>query len=221
MKKITVIFTLTIAVLMVCFLTATPVLATMPPQPNYSPGTANLTDNSYAEWDTDLPSNDFFAYGHPGWQDDAQHPATTELFLRYDCTNKVLYALCLPLPGYTMDAVAINDAWIRTPDNNGTFLMKPGGAGNWQWLKDPSQNVIGWEASSAALSIPFNSTICFHSNVNGGATSGSVGKASPLYIICPVQSVPELPTIGLLGLSLAGLAGFIVIKARGRKATAR
>jgi len=161
-----------------------------PPQATYA--TASV-DGISGEWDL---VGDFFSLMYRAGK--TNKPVESRAYLRYDCTDGVMYVLVLMEPtsvGY-IDPLA-QTAWIAINDQNNKMVTENAGddgiAADFQWIGQGydgnPQHVRGYEASFAIGQGSY--TIIFHVDVvdvNGGQTSASPGfpgTGPALTIECP------------------------------------
>ncbi len=137
-------------------------------------GTATV-DGSFAEWDL---VNDFFAPMHNAGN--PSHPILSNLYLRYDCAENLLYILVLDLDdGLPVDQNN-GDAWVKIYQNgwSNNKLIDGSGAGNtsprgFAWIPDGSGGVLGYEAFA---SLPTGYFEHFEAHINISGNTSSSGK---------------------------------------------
>lgn len=148
------------------------------PEPSY--GTA-VVDGKYIEWDLGA---DHFADMHEAYN--ANKDVLSKLYLRYNCSAKVMYVLVLRVPPYEVQPTA-DDAWVRIDSAEGAPVVS-GTTGNdgippdFEWVKNDTGTIIGYEASFPLE--PGTHTIGAHIQIKPGRTSGTIDKQIPLVINC-------------------------------------
>lgn len=148
------------------------------PEPSY--GTA-VVDGKYIEWDLGA---DHFADMHEAYN--ANKDVLSKLYLRYNCSAKVMYVLVLRVPPYEVQPTA-DDAWVRIDSAEGAPVVS-GTTGNdgippdFEWVKNDTGTIIGYEASFPLE--PGTHTIGAHIQIQPGRTSGTIDKQIPLVINC-------------------------------------
>ncbi|BBL66103.1 hypothetical protein [Methanosarcina mazei] len=146
--------------------------------PSY--GTA-IVDGKYIEWDLNA---DHFADMHEAYN--ANKDVLSKLYLRYNCSAKVMYVLVLRVPPYEVQPTA-DDAWVRIDSAEGAPVVS-GTTGNdgippdFEWVKNDTGTIIGYEASFPLE--PGTHTIGAHIQIKPGRTSGTIDKQIPLVINC-------------------------------------
>jgi hypothetical protein len=194
-------------------------LAASAAAPNVALGTA-VVNGSASEWGTLNSSN-------PAWFSemcggfaatcDAGHPATSNLFLRYDCNSGTLYALDSVIGNNTVDTSANQ---FIAQDTAGNKLVSntsgnDGVAPDFQYIGN-----VGWEmsvklapntAANPKYSLWFEATV-------GGTTSGTHNKFTDVVLTCApsavtVASLSADATDSRLNLALVALsaAGLVVL----------
>lgn len=175
----------------------------VPPYPNA--GDANvdgLVTGDTPDWNLTVGSLDWFAPMYEGWNNNNKDRILSNLYLRYDCDNEIMYVVVYQA---TWDGVLIPvlvqeaDAWIAiTSTSNKVVLGSSGDDGiapDFQWIDvgydSDNTHARGYEAS---FPLAKNSTykIIAHANVlyNGGsATSGTGGQDIDLNVDCSVLPV--------------------------------
>ncbi len=147
--------------------------------PSY--GTA-IVDGKYIEWDLNA---DHFADMHEAYN--ANKDVLSKLYLRYNCSAKVMYVLVLRVPPYEVQPTA-DDAWVRIDSAEGGAPVVSGTTGNdgippdFEWVKNDTGTIIGYEASFPLE--PGTHTIGAHIQIKPGRTSGTIDKQIPLVINC-------------------------------------
>jgi len=112
------------------------------PEPNY--GSGITVDGSYSDWDL---TNDYFADMYEAG--DSTKNVTSQLYLRYNCTEKVMYALVLEKDPYKA-VLSPDDAFIVITNVNNKVVN--GNSGNdgvppdFKWV-NVSDDLKGYEAS--------------------------------------------------------------------------
>jgi len=110
-------------------------------QPSY--GAADV-DGSSAEWNL---TGDFFANMHRAG--DSTKEVEAKLYLRYDCTNRVMYVLVLAEPGVDILADLPSDSYVKinkskkVDGNSGDNGIPP----DFTWIGRSGDRAYGWEAS--------------------------------------------------------------------------
>jgi len=150
--------------------------AANPPQPTY--GTANV-DGNYGEWNL---TNDLFAKMYEAGNPDKTH--LSNLYLRYDCENHVLYALVLRV-GNAMPEKEENNAWIKIYELSNSPQVYGGSGDNgvppdFRWVYAGYNRLIGYEASFFLAEGTYNEFEA-HINIWRDKTS-STGKRAQGYI---------------------------------------
>lgn len=187
---------------MVAFLPLAPLsVSATPPLPSL--GTA-VVDGQYGEWNL---TADFFANMYRAGK--PNKPLESKLFLRYDCTKQVMYALVLVEPGAVgyIDSSA-STAWIAINANNNKVVNELAGNDgvppDFAWVGrgyDGGQwHVLGYEASFPIR--PGSYIIMAHINIwdaraQTSATTGFPGTGPQFEIHCPTNTV-EAATFGAL-----------------------
>jgi hypothetical protein len=149
-----------------------------------------VVDGDYGEWDL---TNDYFADMYKAAS--TSKPVLSKLYLRYDCSSSILYALILSEPGIqvVLDIAPANlqDPYIKVNGNllvNGTY----GNYGTppdieWIGLSGDSHYADGWEAS-VPLSQGNYIDLNVHNNIWDSIeqqTSAVANRAINLSISCP------------------------------------
>ncbi|MGD2206651.1 MAG: hypothetical protein PVH17_07720, partial [Anaerolineae bacterium] len=137
MKKLKKFTVSAVLGLLVLALSATGLMAASPPQPTY--GRANV-DGSPGDWNL---VDDFFANMYRAG--DPTKKVESKLYLRYDCTDQVLYALVLVEDG-VLGLEQPGDAWLKIDGRPGNLI--DGTMDDFAWVRDGQGNVIGWEGSA-------------------------------------------------------------------------
>ncbi|MBI4789846.1 MAG: hypothetical protein HY782_22665 [Chloroflexi bacterium] len=170
-------------------LSATMVAAATPPQPTYG---AAVIDGVTGEWSL---TNDFFAEMHRAFN--PKQKLESKLYLRYDCSKKVLNALVLAEPGVGV-LQQPGDAWIKLAGSAGNLV--DGNSGNNGVAPDFSWVYVGgalrgYEASAPLAEGNYKFTAHIEVSDGGAQTSGTDRKTDPngipLEIKCPV-GVPSI-----------------------------
>ncbi len=128
---------------LIFFLSLTPMLEAQ------SYGNAYSVDGDISEWDL---SNDYFAHMFRAGKTDKE--VESYLYLHYDCTNAVMYALVLTKDGIPGEKTS-DDAWITIGSNSNKVVKGSSGddgtAPDFQWYNSGylgnSNYVRGYEAS--------------------------------------------------------------------------
>jgi uncharacterized repeat protein (TIGR01451 family) len=152
------------------------------------PGTTFDTasvDGNVGEW-TDA---DFFADMYRAG--DPTKQVESKLYLRYDCTTKVLYARVAVVGNVTIKADLPSDSFIKLGNpiklvdgNSGDNDIAPDFA--WVGLMNNGTIATGWEASTPLAEGSY-SNLNIHAQVESGGsqTSAVAGRAIPLLLNCP------------------------------------
>ena len=162
--------------------------------PNPSKGTA-VVDGNPGEWDL---TADFFArMTDAGYED---RPTLANLYLRYDCTDEVLYSLVLVVDGQHAQQTRPENAYIRI---DGTGKLVSGLSGNdgtppdFSWVNGDGTFADGFEASGPLA--PGSYTVRAHiliddDSADGYAPVDTVSRDVPLVIDCPTPTPTPTPT---------------------------
>lgn len=157
------------------------------PEPNY--GSGITVDGSYSDWDL---TNDYFADMIRAGGQGGQTTVESKLYLRYDCTNQVMYALVLVEPGVKAIESA-DDAWIAIDEDesDGASSSNKVTFTQFSWVYEAGVP-IGYEASfSLPLEDQTDKTgiyyIFAHIQVDDGGsqTSATDRDGTLLEISCP------------------------------------
>ena len=188
-------------------------------EPSYSPPSGAITvDGNSGEWDLNA---DLFAY-----MTEAENHGVapyyvfrSKLYLRYDCTEGVLYAMVLLEPDTVINDSKSENLFIKVNTtteteyvNNGIELVN-GNTGYDGFAPDlhyiiVSNKIIGWEASAPLAAGTYR--ICVRTQVDtstGVKTSGTGSNqyGIPLKINCGTTPIPEFPTVALPVAAIIGL----------------
>ncbi len=162
--------------------------------PNPSKGTA-VVDGNPGEWDL---TADFFArMTDAGYED---RPTLANLYLRYDCTDEVLYSLVLVVDGQNAQQTRPENAYIRI---DGAGKLVSGLSGNdgtppdFSWVNGDGTFADGFEASGPLA--PGSYTVRAHiliddNSADGYAPVDTVSRDVPLVIDCPAPTPTPTPT---------------------------
>ena len=187
---------------MIMIIGAVGIFATQPVQahcPNPSYGTA-VVGGDYSEWSL---TDDFFANMYEGWNQNGKDRVTATLYLRYDCSQQVLYVLVLakepsgPTYGPIATGAKGGDNWVALDGIDSKTVNQ--GSGNdgvppdfaWIGLSGDGNFADGWEASFSMS--PGSHHIWVHASVwySGAAnTSGTETQkhGHDLCVSCPPVS---------------------------------
>lgn len=200
-KRISTLVAMCSILLLAMFFTPAQALAL---QPAY--GSGIVVDGDPGEWDL---TNDFFADMYVAGN--SNNPVLSKLYLRYDCSTNLLYALVLDVigDGLTPDQEP-DEAWIKVynigwPNN---LLIDGEGGGNtlprgFEWVYetpgDDTTPLLGFEAY-AQLSEGTYTEFEVHLNICGETSSTgkeSQGNAIPLIIECDLleMNLPQQFTL--------------------------
>jgi hypothetical protein len=202
-KSIRLLMALISAVMLmvsICSLAVWAYVPAAPPQPAYiEPGDSppTIVDGDPGEWNlADDGTGDFFAEMYNAGNPDQNWPGyavLSKLYLRYDCSTHILYALVLKEP----DVTALEqpeDAWLKLYDMgwSNDKLIDGNGEGNttprgFEWVYqvpgDDTSTLLGYEAY-ASLS-EGSHDLEAHLQVNPDDRTSSTGKDGiDLNIIC-------------------------------------
>lgn len=165
--------------------------AASPPVPAF--GTATV-DGDESEWNlAEDGSGDFFANMWRAGRSDKKNPSIdAKLYLRYDCTNEILYALVLGVTGKVL--ASPDDNFIKSgkstklvdgDDNN------DGTPPDFAWIGLNSGKAEGWEAA-VSLSEGTYDNLNIHAqvSVNGKKQTAAVDdSAIDLEVLCETTAV--------------------------------
>jgi hypothetical protein len=197
MNKFRIVSILCLLGLLVMFLAPVAVTAAVPPQPTY--GTATV-DGDAGEWDL---TNDFFADMYRAANSGMK--VESKLYLRYDCENRVLYALVLPVedvpvlaePDNTFVKLGNSTTLVDGNDNNDGIPQ------DFAWINSHYDDTLGmqiadgWEASCELDEGTYNN-LNVHTNVwdDGESQTSAVDDRSiDLVIDCePVGTTTTTTT---------------------------
>jgi uncharacterized repeat protein (TIGR01451 family) len=152
--------------------------------PSTTFGTANVDGNTNEWTDADFFA-DMYRAGDPTKQ------VESKLYLRYDCTTKVLYARVAAVGNVTIKADLPSDSFIKLGNplklvdgNSGDDGTAPDFA--WVGLMNNGTIAAGWEASTPLAEGSY-SNLNIHAQVESGGsqTSAVAGRAIPLLLNCP------------------------------------
>jgi uncharacterized repeat protein (TIGR01451 family) len=152
-----------------------------PPQP--SAGVANV-DGNPGEWNL---AADFFADLRLG--SNATNPVLAKLYLRYDCTERTLYALVLAEQGVRLRTADPGEAYIAV-DGKKIFHGSSGDDGtppDFRWVDEAGGTAGGYEGSGEVL--PGTHQLRAHAKVpatdpDGYETIDIAGRTVPLVVAC-------------------------------------
>ena len=176
----------------------------------------------YGEWNTGM---DFFAdMNEIQVQGEPNSDLLSNLYLRYDCTNGILYAMVL-LNDFDNHVINVTEnemlfVKVNKTDNinqmvlvnNGIVLVNgntdDGGTAPDLHYITVSNKIIGWEASAPLAAGTYR--ICVRTQVDtstGVKTSGTGSNqyGIPLKINCGTTPIPEFPTVALPVAAIIGL----------------
>lgn len=185
-KKLTIVFMAAIVAL-VAFISSASAAA---PAPNY--GSGITVDGNTNDWTL---GTDYFADMIRAGGLGGQTTVESKLYLRYDCTNEVMYALVLVEPGVQALTQA-DDAWIAIDGNNNKVTFT-----RFEWVYDANDVPIGYEAS---FSLPLKDQtartgsyyLLAHIQVfdDGESQTSATDRTNkdgiPLEISCPITPPP-------------------------------
>lgn len=183
-RRVRLLFPLAVFLTLLIPLTIEFAHAADPPVPTYGAATV---DGNTSEWDL---NTDFFADMIKAAGLGGQTDVLSKLYLRYDCSTGVLYALVLATAGHTIDAdsnsdehfiklgqtTKLVDASDRPPD--GTLPDF-----EWVGLSGDGKTADGWEAAVSLAAGDYNN-FNVHTNVDNGETSQVLNKGIELSISC-------------------------------------
>lgn len=194
----------TLSLLLVATLTLSPIASAAAPEPNY--GTATV-DGNPGEWDTILPSDDFFADMIKAGGQGGQTTVLGHLFLRYDLSTNTLYVLVL-----TADRTRSME---KDSDGSETFVNIDGSkvvssaSSTFAWVNDNSTHAEGFEASFTLMQGTYD--LYVHTNVYQGGESQT---SATLRTGIPLTVVPEPATIIAFASIAAATGLFVAYKRR-------
>jgi hypothetical protein len=167
-------------------LTYLPIYAATPPEPTYGTADVNGDDSEWA-----IPGDffsDMYRAGNP-----ANVPILAKLYLRYDCTNNILYVLVQTESGVILDLSKTDEHWVeidgtkKVNDLSGDDGTPP----DFAFVPTSGPPYTGWEASISLL--PGTYTLEVHSNVIDAAgnqqTSDTDRAGIDLFICCGGQTI--------------------------------
>ena len=187
----------------IVLLTALVAPATLAAAPNPSPGSVTV-DGDTGDWSLGA---DFFADMTDAGL--AGRPVLAKLYLRYDCSAEVLYALVLAQNGEKARQDRPENAYVRI-DGSGKLI--DGNDGNngtppdFAWVNGDGSLADGWEGSGSLA--PGEYTIRSHVLIADGSADGyapadPIGREVPLVIECagvePTPTPTPTPTPGATG----------------------
>jgi hypothetical protein len=165
MKKFSSMLIIALAFLALVVL---PVAAT-PPQPTL--GTAGVDEFS-GEWNL---TDDFFANMHEAGR--TSKDVLSKLYLRYDCTNEILYSLVILEDGYILNHAGSGEHYIKV---DGAKMVDESygdddSAPDFAFLNQLDPNYEGWEASTP---LPKNQTFALNVHTQVDTVGGQTGQTS-------------------------------------------
>ena len=171
-------------------------------EPSYTPPSISV-DGDISDWDLNA---DHFAKMTKSNNPDPNNPVfLSDLYLRYDCENGILYAMVLLRDGVITDFDP-EEHHIKLDGNNNAFLD----GDDFEFFSDGS----GWE-----VGFPYSGqhTLNVHTLVDMSQVGGDDDETSsvqdiPLVIGCD-PFIPEFPTIAL---PIAAILGLMFIFGRKR-----
>jgi hypothetical protein len=151
-------------------------------------GSGMIVDGQYNEWDL---SKDFFSNMWRAGDPNKPNPVLeSKLFLRYDCSAGTMYALVLNEPG-VIGVNSADDAWIKVDGNKvvGGSSGDNGEPPDFQWIRDSSNNIIGYEASFNKATGSYSLDAHIQVNDDGSQTSRTNKNKICLVISCPMITI--------------------------------
>lgn len=161
------------------------------PDPTYGPASV---DGATSDWS--LPG-DRFATLHKGG--DSRSPVAATLFLRYDCSAGVLYALVLAEPGVLLRTDDAGETYLRIDDASKAVHGKSGDDGtppDFAWVGEEGFRARGFEASAR---VPRGGHVLrVHAKMASEDADGYdaldvAGRTVPLALACPAPGVAPPP----------------------------
>jgi hypothetical protein len=169
-------------------------------------GTATINGNP-SEWDTTIPSNDYFAPMYEAGKLDKDILARA--YVRYDVETETCYVLVLSINGQSVEKKS-SEAWIAI--NGVSNKVITGSSTSFKWVPAPGSTtrVIGYEASFH-LKRGNTYTIIIHCDV--WSTGDREWETARIYtwIITPVPESP-LGSFSAIIAMVAALVGFFALR---------
>jgi len=176
----------------------------VPPYPNAGDADVDgqITGDT-PDWNLTIGSLDWFAHMYEGWNNNNKDRILSNLYLRYDCDNEIMYVLVYQA---TWDGTLIPilvqeaDAWIAIGNTSNKVVLGSSGddgtAPDFRWI-DVGYDTDNTHARGYEASFPLtkNATykIIAHANVlysGGSATSGTEGQSTGLDLNVDCSVLP-------------------------------
>ena len=222
--KITRNFVILVAILVTMMPGVLALTPAVPPEPSYMEDSSEGidVDGDFSEWS----SPDFFANMNQAgpFHGNSDPDLLSKLYLRYDCTNGILYAMVLlnDSSNHVINVTESEKLFVKVNEtdeiefvNNGLELVNgntnyDGIAPDLCYIIDASGAKVGWEASTplavGSYRLCVRTQVDTQSEVDIPSATGNYQTGIPLEIKCsPYTPIPEFPTIALPVMAILGL----------------